>query len=147
MAYKYIQTTNGIPSGGVYSLEQMQRRFPNHNFDQGPPENYALFEEAVDLPPLGMYQKYAIERVYKKPGTEIYTQEVEVRDMDPVEKAAAIEEMKRQFYKATGYLSWTFDEAVNRWIPPKQPPNGETVPDGAKFIWNEATQEWLPQEI
>lgn len=147
MAYNYIQTENGIPSGSVFTLEQMQQKFPSHDFTQGPPANYALFEEPGDPPEVGKYQKLVIKRVYKKPGTEVFTQELAVKDMSPAERAAAIEEMKRQFYANTGYLSWTFDPIVDRWIPPKQPPNGTQVPDGAKFIWNEAAQEWTLQEI
>lgn len=145
MSYSYIETTNGIPSGRIWSREQMQTKFPQHNFDSGPPPNYALFEPP-ELPQLGRYQRYDIKRMFKKPGTEIFTQEVGVRDADEYEKAADIEEMKRNFYRSTGYLSWTFDPAIDRWVPPKQPPNGDQVPDGAKFTWNEAQQEWVPEE-
>ena len=94
----------------------MKRRYPNHDFNQGPPENYTLFEEIPAPQELGMYKNVKIKRIYKIPGTEIFTNELEVVDMDPVEKAAAIEQMKRDFYKATGYLSWIFDEQVNRWL-------------------------------
>jgi hypothetical protein len=147
MTYKYIETKNGLPSGAVYSLEQMQRRYPDYDFNQGPPENYALFEESVPTELPGMYKKIKVNRIYKIPGTEIFTNELEIVDMDPIEKAAVIEQMKRDFYKATGYLSWIFDEQVNRWIPPKQPPDGTLIPDGTKFVWNEAQQEWVQQEI
>lgn len=145
MIYDYIETTNGIPSGRVRTLQQMQAKYPQHNFDSGPPPDYALFEQP-EIPPVGPLQKVELKRVYKKPGTDIFTHEVSVRDMDEVERAAHIEEIKRNFYKNTGYLSWTFDPAINRWVPPKAPPNGALVPDGAKFTWNEAQQEWLPQE-
>lgn len=146
MTIKYIEATNDIPSGSVFTLEQMQTRFPGHNFEAGPPAGYAMFEEQ-DLPSKQPMETYFYGKLHKKPGTNIWTIDVSAREMYPHEKSAYIEDLKRDFYKNTGYLSWTYDPAISRWVPPKQPGDGTPPPDGSKYVWNEAQQEWLLQEI
>lgn len=146
MVIKYIEAESGRPDGSVWTLEQMQVKYPQHDFNAGPPTGYVLFEEPT-LPPRQPLQVHLFGRMYKKPGTDIWTHDVTVREMYPHERAGYEEDLKRQFYASTGYLSWTYDAKLSRWVPPKQPGGGIPPPDGSTYAWNEAQQEWILQEI
>lgn len=36
------------------------------------------------------------------------------------------------------YNSWTYNEELERWLPPFQPPN-----DGKEYVWDESLTDWI----
>lgn len=100
------------------------------------PDDYATF--VPDGPPadLGPYEKIDAQPGYVERG-DVWTHDYNRRPMTAEEKAAHIAKIQEQ-WQATGFQSWTFNEAECRYVPPVQPPT-----DTGIYHWDEAQQTWL----
>lgn len=132
----YIEMLNNIPTGTGFPLQTMMKRFPNHDFASGPPEGFAeYFPQAI--PPL---QKYftAVRGEMRVVDGKVYD-DVTIRPMTQQEKEIHIEILKRNYYEATGNLSWTFDTETMTFNPPFSPSNAV---NGGQYRWVESTKSW-----
>lgn len=136
MNKKYMQIVSGRPVGEVIDQEKLATMFPQHDFAAGAPQGYAEYAP-TPIPPLIRFQTVDISDVRLENGKVVDT--INVRWMTPDEKAIDIELKRRAFIAQTGYTSWVYDEAIDRFAPPFPPPNPV---DKGIYSWNEQNQSW-----
>lgn len=141
MSKQYMQIVNGRPYGEAMTEETLQKLVPNHDFATGAPSGYLEYEP-TERPPLIRFQKVDITSLAIVDGKVRDT--INVRWMTADEKAIAIELKRRAFVAQSGFESWTYDEAIDMFIPPFPVPN--PVENGV-YDWDEANQQWVLKEV
>jgi hypothetical protein len=132
----YIKIENNKPTGSIYGQDYMEKLFPEHNFSSGPPANYAEII-LTPRPPVPRFHKIIVKD-YTWAGGKLYDT-IEVVPMTLAEKETEVERAKLNFYRNTGYNSWTYNTQLNVFEPPFQPTNPV---QGGRYEWNEQNQNW-----
>lgn len=137
---------------GNPSLESNLRMvFRDHDFEQGPPEGYMLFER-VPCPVLGVYETFentigedlcAAYADHNGLSYEIvdgvYKDVWHTRDMTADEKLAKQTMVQSEFAAVNPtWTSWTFNETICDMEPPTPCPT-----DGNIYEWSESTLSWV----
>ena len=145
--------SNSTPINGIHPSweSNLKNCFPDHDWtSDAPPNGYKLFER-VTRPSIGIYQKFKeevgedIAVAFEHNGLEYkyFPDEDKVkdvwhyRDMTDAEKKAK-QDVVKDLWELEGYASWTFDETICNFKPPKEYPSDNKI-----YGWKESTQEWV----
>ena len=100
------------------------------------PSNFARFVRLA--PPIaGVYEKIKVNYELKDGvWTDVYSYD----QMTNEEKVTLQNQVKADFAASVGFASWVFNETTCKFDSPVPLPN-----DGKKYLWDEATVNWIPQ--
>lgn len=140
---------NNVHIGHPRFENNLRKVFPDHDFDQGPPEGHMLFERS-EPPRLGVYQKFDetiggnIAIAFDHNGLEykivdgVYKDVWHVLDMSDDEISAKQQARKEEWASNGDFASWVFDEEICDFVPPVAYPE-----DGQVYEWDEDTTSWV----
>lgn len=136
---------NDVPQEHPVLKENLKQAFPNLDFDSDtPPSGWAKFQR-VDMPNIGVYQKFDASIGTEIKGLEykiidgVVTDVWHILDLTDDEKTAKQDAAKSAWNSSVPAKprSWTFDEESCEYVAPVPCPQ-----DGKLYIWNEDTKTW-----
>ncbi len=136
----YIEIKNNVPTGPKMNLSFLKKRFLDHDFSAGIPENIVEFIP-IEKPEITRFEKIVITLTY---ADNKVTESFIVRNMTAEEKQIAIEIKRRNFILKTGFASWKYDEDIDQFYAPVSIEDGV---DQGVYEWNEELLQWVLKEI
>tara|TARA_S200002703_G_scaffold15916_1_gene13531 strand:+ start:4153 stop:4614 length:462 start_codon:yes stop_codon:yes gene_type:complete len=145
----YIKTdSEGNPIDHPHMADNVHALYPDHDFDSGPPEGWAVFTR-VEKPTLGPYE------VFEDCGSEnceafchngltyelqedgSYSDVWHICNITEEEKTEKQNTLKEKWAEH-GFASWVFNEDTCSFDPPVPFPT-----DGTPYLWDEDTTSWV----
>jgi hypothetical protein len=130
----YIRLDQGQPVDHPMTKSNMQKVWPDFDFDNLPPE-FARFLR-VPAPVPGVYE-FVVGCEYRWNGDQVEDHWI-TRPMTLEEKTAKQDEIKQNW---TDFPSWTFNEETCEFEPPVPYPE-----DGNRYFWDESQLAWQQVE-
>lgn len=129
----FIRIKDGQPFEHPILGDNFRQAFPDVDTNNLPPE-FAKFVR-VQAPVLGPYEKNQTVSYQQVDG--VYTDVFTCEQLTAEEIVTKQQLVKDAWVANNGFLSWSFDKTLCKYIPPVPKPT-----DGKLYSWDESTLTW-----